>query len=143
MTISDSTLNRILGVLRVAWADSTKALYGNALLTYHVYCDLNGPIPDHEHCPVSRVLLLAFLSSCAGGASGSALSTYAAGVKAWHLLHGQPWTMPQDKLRLMLQGAAHLAPHSSKCAKRPPVTVDDLKIIHAYLDMNDPCDAAV
>ena len=89
------------------------------------------------------MLLLAFLSSCAGGASGSALSNYVAGVKAWHLLHGQPWTIPQDELQLMLQGAARLAPRSSKRAKQPPVTVDDLKIIHAYLDMNDPCNAAI
>jgi hypothetical protein len=118
-------------------------LYGNALLVYHVYCDLNGPIPDHEQCPISRTLLLAFLSSCAGGASGSTLSNYVAGIKAWHLLHSQSWNIHQDELCLTLQGAARLAPRNSICAKRPPVTIDDLKIIRANLNMNDPGDAAV
>ena len=110
MIVPDSALDHILEVIGASWADSTKVLYGNALLTYHVYCDFNGPIPDHEHCPISGTLLLAFLSSCAGGASGSALSNYAAGIKAWHLLHGQSWNIPQDELRLTLQGAARLAP---------------------------------
>ena len=112
--VSDQALNRILEVIGASWADSTKELYGNALLTYHVYCDLNGPIPERERCPISSTLLLSFLSSCAGGAAGSTLSNYAAGIKAWHLLHGQPWHIHQDKLRLMLQGAARLAPSHSK-----------------------------
>jgi hypothetical protein len=86
---SDDALNHILEVIKASWVDSTKVLYGNALLVYHIYCDLNGPIPDHERCPISGTLLLAFLSSCTGGASGSTLSNYAAGIKAWHLLHGQ------------------------------------------------------
>jgi hypothetical protein len=140
---SDDALNRILEVIGVSWADSTKVLYGNALLVYHVYCDLNGPIPDHERCPISGTLLLAFLSSCAGGASGSTLSNYMTGIKAWHLLHGQSWNIHQDELRLTLQGAARLAPRNSKRTKRPPVTIDDLKIIRANLNMNDPGDAVV
>ena len=110
MIVPDSALDHILEVIGASWADSTKVLYGNALLMYHVYCDINGPIPDHECCPISGTLLLAFLSSCAGGASGSALSNYTASIKAWHLLHGQSWNIPQDELRLTLQGAARLAP---------------------------------
>ena len=51
--------------------------------------------------------------------------------------------IPQDELRLMLQGAARLAPRNAKQVKRPPITVDDLKIIRANLNMNDPCDAAI
>jgi hypothetical protein len=140
---SDDALNHILEVIRASWADSTKVLYSNALLVYHIYCDLNRPIPDHEQCPISGTLLLAFLSSCAGGASGSTLSNYAAGIKAWHLLHSQSWNIHQDELRLTLQGAARLAPRNSKHAKHPPVTIDDLKIIRANLNMNDPGDAAV
>jgi len=141
-TVSDNALNRILEVIGASWADSTKVLYGNALLTYHVYCDLNGPIPDRERCPISGTLLLAFLSSCAGGASGSALSNYAAGIKAWHILHGQPWNIPQDELRLTLQGAVRLAPRSSKVLSVLP-SLDDLKIIHAGRNLSDPCDAAM
>ncbi|KAF8553697.1 hypothetical protein OG21DRAFT_1584369 [Imleria badia] len=141
--VSDQALNCILEVIRASWADSTKELYGNALLTYHVYCDLNGPIPKHERCPISSTLLLSFLSSCAGGFAGSTLSNYAAGIKAWHLLHRQPWLIHQDELRLMLQGAARLTPNHSKWDQCPPMTVDDLKVMRANLNLEDPCDAAV
>ncbi|KAF8439440.1 hypothetical protein L210DRAFT_3402178, partial [Boletus edulis BED1] len=53
-----------------------------------------------------------------GSASGSTLSNYAAGIKAWHPLYGQPWNICQDELHLTLQGAACLALRSSKRAKR-------------------------
>ncbi|KIJ61935.1 hypothetical protein HYDPIDRAFT_95331, partial [Hydnomerulius pinastri MD-312] len=62
----------------------------SGLLIYHVYCDMHDT-PEHQRCPISPTLLLAFLSSCAGVYSGSALSNYASGIKAWHLLHGLPW----------------------------------------------------
>ena len=113
------------------------------LLTFHVYCNYNGPVPESEHRPVSGILLLSFLSSCTGGVAGSTLSNYTAGIKAWHLLHGQPWNICQDKLRLMLQGAAHLVPAHSKWGKHPPMTIDDLKIIRANLNLEDSCDAVV
>ena len=51
--------------------------------------------------------------------------------------------MDQDELRIALQGAARLAPRSSKRPKRPPMTVEDIKILRANLDLDDPCDAAI
>ena len=129
MAVSEQALNRILEVIGASWADSMKELYGNGLLIYHIYCDLNGPIPEYEHCPISGTLLLSFLSSCAGGIAGSTLTNYAASIKAWHILHSQPWNIHQDELRLTLQGAARYAPNHSKQDKRLPMTVKDLKII--------------
>ena len=112
--VSEQALNRILEVIRASWADSTKELYRNGLLIYHIYCNLNGPIPEHKHCPILGMLLLSFLSSCTGGVAGSTLANYAASIKAWHILHGQPGNIYQDKLRLMLQGAACYTPNHSK-----------------------------
>lgn len=112
--VSEQALNRILEVIGVSWVDSTKELYGNGLLIYHVYCNLKGPIPKHERCPILGTLLLSFLSSCAGGVAGSTLANYAASIKAWHILHGQLWNIHQDELRLTLQGAARYAPSHSK-----------------------------
>ena len=112
--VSEQALNRILEVIRASWANSTKELYGNGLLIYHIYCNLNGPIPEHECCPISGTLLLSFLSSCTGGIAGSMLANYAASIKAWHILHGQPWNIHQDELRLTLQGAARYMPNHSK-----------------------------
>ncbi|KIJ09175.1 hypothetical protein PAXINDRAFT_17737 [Paxillus involutus ATCC 200175] len=126
--ISETALNRILEVIGASWADSTKELYGTGLLVFHFHCDLND-ISEHERCPVSHTALLAFLSSCVGAYSGSTISNYAAGIHAWHLLHGHPWTVDQNKLKLTLQGASHLAPRSSKRPKRPPMTINNIKTI--------------
>ena len=90
-----------------------------------------------------RNLLLTFLSSCTGAYSGSALTNYSAGLHAWHLLHGHLWTIELIELKHMLQGAARLAPHSSKKPKQPPMTMEDIKIIHTHLDLDDPCNVAI
>ncbi|KAG8221440.1 hypothetical protein J3R82DRAFT_1631 [Butyriboletus roseoflavus] len=82
VAVSNTTLNHIPEVIWAFWVDSTKNLYGNALLIYHVYCDLNGPIPNHKHCPILGTLLLIFVFSCVEGISGSTLVNYAAGIKA-------------------------------------------------------------
>ena len=87
----ESMLDQILEVIGALWVDSTKELYGTGLLIFHVFCDFNR-ISELECCSVSRNLL-AFLSSCTGAYSGSALTNYSAGLHAWHLLHGYPWMM--------------------------------------------------
>ena len=140
--VSDIVLNRILEVIGTSWADSTKELYGTGLLIFHVHCDINN-IPKIEHCPISHPILLAFLSSCAGAYSGSAISNYAAGIHAWHLLHGHAWLVEPNELKLTLQGATRLAPHTSKRPKRPPMTINNIKAIRAFLNLDDPCSAAI
>ncbi|KAF8442249.1 hypothetical protein L210DRAFT_3330315, partial [Boletus edulis BED1] len=140
--IPETALNRILEVIGASWTDNTKELYGTGLLIFHVHCDIHN-IPELERCPISHTTLLAFLSSCAGAYSGSAISNYAAGIRAWHLLHGHPWQIEQQELKLTLQGASRLAPRTSKRPKRPPMTLDDIKAIRAFLNLDDPCDAAI
>ena len=140
--VSEAALDCVLEVMGASWAESTKELYGTGLLVFHVYCDINH-ISESEWCPVSWALLLSFLASCAGAHSGSTISNYLAAIKGWHLLHGHPWEMNQDELRLTLQGAARLAPRSSKRPKCPPMTVEDIKILRAHLNLADPCDAAI
>ncbi|KAG1749062.1 uncharacterized protein EDB91DRAFT_1244851 [Suillus paluster] len=108
-TISDAQLDRVLEVMGCSWATATKETYGAGLLVFHVYCDAQ-QIAESQRCPISRPLLLAFLSSCAGAYSGSALGNYAAGIKAWHILHGRPWLIPPNELKSILDGAAKFAP---------------------------------
>ena len=107
-----------------------------------MHCNINN-IPEIERCPISHPILLAFLSSCAGAYSGSAISNYATGIRAWHLLHSHAWLVEPNELKLTLQGATCLAPHASKCPKRPPMTINDIKAIRAFLNLDDPCDAAI
>jgi hypothetical protein len=125
-----------------SWADSTKETYGAGLLVFNVYCD-SLEIPEDQRCPISPTLLLAFLSSCAGSYSGTALANYAAGLKAWHLLHGRPWTINSKELKAILDGATALAPATSKASKRIPFTVNILSVIQAHIDPDDPRDAAI
>ena len=142
ITVSEAALNRILEVIGASWADSTKELYSTGLLIFHVCCDINH-IPELERCPISQALPLSFLSSCAGAYSGSAIANYAAGIRVWHLLHGHLWKINSDELKHTLQGASCLVPRSSKQAKRPPMTVEDIKIIRTHLNFDDPGDAAI
>ncbi|KAG2738674.1 hypothetical protein P692DRAFT_201873794 [Suillus brevipes Sb2] len=119
--VSDAQLERILDVIGLAWAQSTKETYGAGLLVFHVFCDTNN-VAEENRCPVSRNLLLDFLCSCAGSYSGSALANYAAGLKAWHLLHGRAWQIPPSELKAVLDGATASAPKTSKRPKRLPFT---------------------
>ena len=140
--VSEAALDHVLEVMGTLWVESTKELYGTGLLIFHIYCDINH-ISESEWCLVSWALLLSFLASYAGAHSGSTISNYLMAIKGWHLLHGHPWEMNQDELRLRLQGAAHLAPHSSKQPKCPPMTVENIKILKAHLNLANLCDTAI
>jgi hypothetical protein len=140
--ISDLQLDRILDVMGAAWTQSTKESYGAGLLVFHVYCDEH-KIPELKRCPIDPNLLLAFLSSCAGSYSGSALSNYTAALRAWHLLHGKEWSIQPPQLKAILDGAATLAPPASKRPKRSPFTPELICKIRDHLDLNTPLDAAV
>ncbi|KAH7920748.1 hypothetical protein BV22DRAFT_966449, partial [Leucogyrophana mollusca] len=142
VTITDAQLDRILEVIGASWAISTKETYGASLLVFHVYCDSHN-IPDTARCPVDPNLLLAFLSSCAGSYSGTALANYASGLRAWHLLHGHQWRIKPDELKAMLEGATRLAPPSSKRAKRAPITPAIIVVLRNQLNLDDPRDAAI
>ncbi|KAI6041899.1 hypothetical protein EDC04DRAFT_2521670, partial [Pisolithus marmoratus] len=78
-TITEDQLDHILKVIGASWAEKTKEAYGAGLLTYHVFCDMHG-ITEHQRAPIRANTLLAFLSSCAGLYSGSALANFTAGL---------------------------------------------------------------
>ncbi|KIJ20697.1 hypothetical protein PAXINDRAFT_66021 [Paxillus involutus ATCC 200175] len=141
-TSAEDTLNHILQVIRASWADNTKAVYGTGLLVYHVYCDMN-TILEPLRCPTSASLLSAFLSCCAGSYSGSAISNYAAGIRAWHLLHGHPWSINTEELKALIEGASRLALKSSKKPKREPFCTETLDLFLLHMHLQDPRDAAI
>lgn len=125
-----------------SWALSTKETYGAGLLVFHVYCD-SLKIPEDQCCLISPTLLLAFLSSCAESYSGTALANYTARLRAWHLLHSRPWIVNAKELKAILDGAAALAPESSKCSKWNPFTVDILITICSFMNLSEHRDAAI
>jgi hypothetical protein len=109
---------------------------------FHVFCDTR-TIPDEQRCPASPLLIVTFISSCAGSYSGSALANYVFGIRAWHILHGQPWSMDDTQVKAALNGAATLAPPSSKRPKREPFTLALIEMLFSKLDPNDPLDVSV
>ena len=119
-----------------------KETYGTGLLVFQVYCDIHC-IPDSSRCPITQLLLSAFLASCAGAYSGSTLSNFTAGIRAWHVLHGHTWVINQIELRALLEGAARLAPPSSKCLKCIPFDRNMLLHFLSHMDLQSPRDAAI
>lgn len=142
VVLSDADLDRILCVIAHSHSPNTRECYGSGLLVYHVFCD-SRDVPEIQRCPASSVLLLAFLASCAGLYSGATLDNYFYGIRAWHLLHGQPWAVDQAQVSLTLEGARRLAPAHSHRPKRSPVTINILLGIRSALDLTKPLHAAV
>jgi hypothetical protein len=94
-------------------------------------------------CSTCPNLPLKCLSSCAGAYSGSSITNFAAGIKAWHLLHGRRWLVQPDELKTTLGGATILAPSTTKHLKRQPFTPEFITTIRNHLDLNKPLDAVV
>jgi hypothetical protein len=140
--VSDTQLKCILDVIGLSWAQLTKETYGAGLLVFHVFCDTHN-ITEENHCPVTHSLLLNFLCSCAGSYSGSTLANYAAGLKAWHLLHRRSWLIPPSELKAVLDSTTASAPITSNHPKRLPFTPSILCSIQNHLNLDSPLDAAV
>lgn len=109
---------------------------------FHVFCDAHA-ILEEQRCPASSVLILAFIAACSGIYSGKCLENYFYAIRAWHLLHGQPWLANSDQCTLAIGGGKHLAPLTLKRPKCAPFTVDILAAIHSTLDLSSPLHAAV
>ncbi|TFY68113.1 hypothetical protein EVJ58_g1196 [Rhodofomes roseus] len=65
------------------------------------------------------------------------------GIRAWHILHGVPWSRDKDQLDTLLRGASKLAPSSTRRSLRQPYTREYLSALRPHLDLKDPMDAAV
>lgn len=100
-------------------------------------------ISEEQRSPTSSPLILAFISSLAGSYSGSTLTNYVCGVRAWHILHGLRWDMEDMQLKAALTGATTFAPPTSKRPKRAPITIQILDQILENLDPNNHLDAAI
>jgi hypothetical protein len=142
LAITEEDLQRVLTVMNMSWALSTRECYGAGLLVFHVFCDERN-IPEDQRCPVDTRTILNFVSSCAGSYSGKTLANYVYAIKAWHTLHGQPWEICQDELKASLDGASECTPETSKRKKREPFSTDLILRIRAHLDLSKPLDAAV
>jgi hypothetical protein len=135
---------RILDLLSSAWAPGTRGGYGAGLLAFHVFCDSREPpVPEHHRGPAGELLILDFISWCAGTLRGGTLKNYAYGVKAWHTVHGMGWILDDTRLNAALSAAIRVAPVESKRLQRKPLLVSAIVEIRTRLDISQPFDAAV
>ena len=125
-----------------AWAESTRESYSSGILVYHVYCDAKG-IPEELRAPTSQSIVTSFIVNLAGAYSGSTISNYINGIRAWHILHGLEWSLNQLEMEAALKGAERLTPPSSKRKKRQPYTPDFITKVRQHLKRDDPFDTAV
>ncbi|KAF8131385.1 hypothetical protein EV363DRAFT_1164877 [Boletus edulis] len=141
--VTDQDYDRtVLTVIGASWAESTKELYSNGLLVYHVYCDVNS-IPDQHRAPITPNLLATFLANCAGGQSGSTVANYTATIRAWYILHGLEWNIDETEYKVLLRGVSKLAPPSAARPKHAPFSVEILEKFCLSLDITKPQDTAI
>lgn len=140
--ISEQDASRIFEVTSHAWAESTREAYSSGILAYHVFCDKRD-IPEHLRAPISHTLAASFVASLAGCYSGSTISNYVHGVRAWHVLHGLPWKLNSMEMDALMKGAERMTPSSSRRKKRVPYTPDFLASLRLQLHLDQPFDAAV
>ncbi|KAI6138785.1 hypothetical protein BKA82DRAFT_3989424 [Pisolithus tinctorius] len=107
---------------------NTHSNYGAGLLHFTQFCNKLS-IPESARMPTSAELIALFASHHARHLSDKTLNNWLAGLHFWHIINGAEWKA-DDKLHHVWRGFAKLVPPSSKHAKRPPVTLDALCILH-------------
>jgi len=125
-----------------AWELDTHTTYASSLLNYMVFCDKKN-IPEKDRAPVSQLLLMSFVSTLAATYSGSTISNYVYGIRAWHILHGVPWRVEKLEMDVLLKAAEKLTPPTSKRKKRCPYTIDFMMAIRHNLDLSSPLGGSV
>ena len=126
----------------MSWAKGTRDTYGVGLLVYHIFCN-SCHILDEDRSLASPILIITFISSCAGLYAGRTLANYVFAIGAWHNLHRLTWNMDNLQVKAALTGMAILAPSTSRCPKRALVTVKLMEQIFEKLDLTNPLDAVV
>jgi hypothetical protein len=127
-TLNWDDLERIKEVALNSLQPSTRATYGAGLLAFHVFCTAKD-IAEEFRAPVSSIILQSFVSRMAGIYSASTVTNYIAGIRAWHMVHGVPWTVGGPELDTIIKGAKNMAPKSSTKKKRAAITVDYIQNI--------------
>jgi integrase len=100
-------------------------------------------VPESLRAPAHQSYIASFMASLAGSYSGSTVSNYLYGLRAWHILHSVEWKLNALEMEALLKGAARLAPDSSKRKQRQPYTPEFITKVGEQLDLTDHLDASV
>ncbi|KIY44813.1 DNA breaking-rejoining enzyme, partial [Fistulina hepatica ATCC 64428] len=127
--------------LQDAYAEATRSTYGAGLLRFHQFCD-RCSVPESRRMPADIHLLVGFIGCWSDKHSGSTLSNWLAGLRAWHEINNQPWVGEQPLLRLGRRSAKRAGKKHSR-PPREPVTILHMKLLHDVLANSSPRDAAI
>ncbi|KAF7296201.1 hypothetical protein HMN09_01088800 [Mycena chlorophos] len=132
---------KVQSVLEHGWAPGTLDNYGSAVARFREFCRQEH-VPAALQLPAHEFVLCAFAASSAGVQAGSTARKNISALKAWHVMHDQPW-LAGPRLHYVLSGVENLTPASSKHAPRPPISSAMLAELHRGLDFASPFDVAV
>ena len=138
----EEDINCIFNVMANAWSQLTHEAYSSGLLVWHIYCDKRS-VPESLQVPAHDSHIASFIASLVGTYSGSAISNYLYGLRAWHLLHCVDWKLNILEMGALLKGVAKLALDSSKHKPRQPYTLDFITKVSEKLDLCLLFDTAV
>lgn len=139
-SLSEQDMRRVFDTLQFAYSPDTLAVYGSGLLVYHCWCDTHG-ISELDRAPAPTHVIEAFIASCSGAYSRTAIENSVAGIQAWHLLHHLPWNPNKSTISHLYKAAGRLAP--TKRNLRPPLTLDLMRTLFRHLDLTSSLDTAV
>ncbi|KIY53653.1 DNA breaking-rejoining enzyme, partial [Fistulina hepatica ATCC 64428] len=127
--------------LQQAYAEATRSTYGAGLLRFHQFCDRCN-IPESRRMPADIHLLAGFIGCWSSKQSGSTLTNWLAGLRAWHEINNQPWPSEQPLLRLGRRSAKRTGKKHAR-PPREPVTTTHMRLLHDALMNSSPRDAAI
>ncbi|KAF5347756.1 hypothetical protein D9756_010246 [Leucocoprinus leucothites] len=142
---SSLDMNKLLQIKALrerAWDESTLTTYGSGLLVFHVFCD-SKDIAEADRAPASHTLIISFIASLARCYSGSTITNYVSGIRAWHLLHSLKWQVDKLDLDILIRAADKSAPPTSKHPPCEPFTINYIISLRQHLALDNPLHAAV
>ena len=119
----------------------THCIYSSGLLRFTQFCNVQS-ITEANRMPAAEWLLSAFCANWAGKIAATTVNSWLAGLHFWHKFHGAPW-LGGEILAAITKGVAKMALESSKCPRRPPVTIEHIHTLFDKLDLSNSFDAAV
>ena len=115
-SLSRAEQDQVKEMMLHMWEEDTRVSYGAGLLMWHCFYNGKGA-PEEGRALATQVLLLVFIVYLASTYSGRMIVGYLSRVRAWHILHGLPWALEDNKMTTMLQAVEKLMPSTSRKKK--------------------------
>lgn len=142
--LSREETSRVRTAIWIATEDSTKKTYATGLGQYLQYCE-EKRLDKEKQFPVSEARMADFLTYAIGKVSREYTRNWFQGVRWYHQYWGMKfeYTESTPLIRSTINAVKKTEPSSSKRAKRPPVTLELMRIIYENINHEDAKDVAI